>query len=1022
MAVPKLVVALAAGLSVAALAPLKTQEERGENSNHAYNFGPLCVLMAEHLDHFTKVEAPAALTNGRFRPDAVVIDVTYGPGFSSFPQAQAAFQHAVNIWKTQLTSPVAVAVQADFSNLGADVLGYASYNTIARNFTGALMTDTWFPGPIANSLAGSAITGHPGIGATFSSAFNWYFGTDGLPPAGQYDFVSVVLHELGHGLGFAGSTRVSGGLGAWGSGSPALPYIYDRYLANASNQALTNTGIFANNSSALASQLTSNNVFWAGGQGVAANGGTNPRLYAPTTWASGSSISHLDDATFPPGNANSLMTHALGSAEAVHNPGPVARGMLRDSGATLDTSCPYTLSASSFTIGQPGGRGTVGVTTNAGCAWTATSNASFVTITASASASGSATVGYSVAANTGATRTGTLTIAGQTFTLTQTGSGTTMSVNRASLAFGAVNTGTLGNISASQAVTVTFDSGAPTWIATTATSWLQVAGGSGTGAGQFTVSVINASGLPTSGTVTGSVSVTSGGAGNSPLTIPVQLTLFPSTASSGVPFGAFDTPAAGATVAGSIPVTGWALDDIEVTRVELWRDRAVGENTPVFSGSGPGNGKIYIADPIFISGARPDIESGYPGTPYAYRAGWGYLLLTQGLWNQGNGSFTLYAFAYDRDGHSVTLGSKTITVANATATLPFGAIDTPSNGQTVSGSFWNFGWALTPNATPACTIGATGVRVSIDSAPLVPVTYGGARNDIASLFPGHSNTAGSGGAYYIDTSTLSNGIHQIGWYVVDSCNRAEGIGSRFFNVLNGSSVAASSTVAARAVTKAINGIEPIEVRRGFDSTWVYPASSGARVVPIGQDERVEVILPVSARGYSAHQIVDGERRALPLGSSFDAATGTFYWQPSAGFLGRYQIEFSGASGVIRVTAVVGTAVSAVIDTPRPGPVPSSFTIAGWAVDLAARNGAGIDAVHVWAYPTAGGAPVFLGVAAIGGERPDIAALHGDQFAGASFSLTTTPMAPGTYDIVVYPHSSVINDFRGAQIVRVRVGR
>src|SRR4029077_19746351 len=135
-----------------------------------------------------------------------------------------------------------------------------------------------------------------------------------------------------------------------------------------------------------------------------------------------------------------------------------------------------------------------------------------------------------------------------------------------------------------------------------------------------------------------------------------------------------------------------------------WRDKVAGETTPVYTGGGPGNGKIFIATPLFISGARPDVEAAYGTLPLASRAGWGYLLLTWGLWNQGNSSFTLYAFAYDQDGHATTLGTKTITVDNAHATKPFGALDTPTYGQTVTSSFWNYGWALTPNATPPCAI------------------------------------------------------------------------------------------------------------------------------------------------------------------------------------------------------------------------------------------------------------------------------------------------------------------------------
>jgi hypothetical protein len=203
-------------------------------------------------------------------------------------------------------------------------------------------------------------------------------------------------------------------------------------------------------------------------------------------------------------------------------------------------------------------------------------------------------------------------------------------------------------------------------------------------------------------------------------------------------------------------------------------------------------------------------------------------------------------------------------------------------------------------------------------------------------------------------------------------------------------------------------------------------------VAIGQSERVEVVLPAAiAASYTGYQIVNGERRALPLGSSLDAVQGIFYWQPAAGFLGAHDLEFvSSRRDVVRVRAVVGTSVQAVIDTPPPHtgggnpfvglPVASSFVVAGWAIEQAAATGTGIDTVHMWAYPATGAAPIFLGVAAYGDARPDIGALFGDQFTDASFSLTVNNLAPGAYDIVVYPHSAVTGGFHGAQVVRVTV--
>ena len=74
------------------------------------------------------------------------------------------------------------------------------------------------------------------------------------------------------------------------------------------------------------------------------------------------------------------------------------------------------------------------------------------------------------------------------------------------------------------------------------------------------------------------------------------------------PFGVVDTPANGATgVAGAIPVTGWALDDVEVTKVQIYRDPLTGEPTQP-------NGKVYIGDAVVHPGC-PDPTSTTPTRP-----------------------------------------------------------------------------------------------------------------------------------------------------------------------------------------------------------------------------------------------------------------------------------------------------------------------------------------------------------------------------------------------------------------------
>ena len=148
--------------------------------------------------------------------------------------------------------------------------------------------------------------------------------------------------------------------------------------------------------------------------------------------------------------------------------------------------------------------------------------------------------------------------------------------------------------------------------------------------------------------------------------------------------------------------------------------------------SGEGSKPIYIGDALFVDGARTDIETAYPGYPFNYKAGWGYMLLTNFLPNSGNGTFKLYAIATDKEGNQTTLGSKTITCDNAHATKPFGAIDTPARvAPPRVRVYYNFGWALTPQPSQIATDGSTisvymstaspsAIRPTTPTAPISP--------------------------------------------------------------------------------------------------------------------------------------------------------------------------------------------------------------------------------------------------------------------------------------------------------------
>ena len=116
--------------------------------------------------------------------------------------------------------------------------------------------------------------------------------------------------------------------------------------------------------------------------------------------------------------------------------------------------------------------------------------------------------------------------------------------------------------------------------------------------------------------------------------------------------------------------------------------------------------------------------------------------------------------------------------------------------------------------------------------------------------------------------------------------------------------------------------------------------------------------------------------------------------------------------IISTTAVITAGPLTSIDTPDGfTPVSAGFSISGWSIDLRSTSGPGISAVHVYAYPTAGGAPIFLGAASVSQSRPDVEAIYGTRFQNCGYQLPVmTPLSPGKYLFVAFPYSSVSNSF------------
>ena len=182
---------------------------------------------------------------------------------------------------------------------------------------------------------------------------------------------------------------------------------------------------------------------------------------------------------------------------AAASTGPARTGTALVAGQRVSVTqaggCTFTISPESATVPSAGGSGKVSVTTSAGCAWTAASSASWLTISAGANGSGSGEVQYTAAATTGPGRSATLTIGGRTFTLNQ-GEGCAYTLSPASA--------TVDDSGGQGTFTVQSSAGCA-WTAAAQVPWLTItSGASGSGTGQVRFTAAANSGPSRSGAIT----------------------------------------------------------------------------------------------------------------------------------------------------------------------------------------------------------------------------------------------------------------------------------------------------------------------------------------------------------------------------------------------------------------------------------------------------------------------------------------------------------------------------------------
>ena len=239
-------------------------------------------------------------------------------------------------------------------------------------------------------------------------------------------------------------------------------------------------------------------------QNIAAAGGTGTVTVSATCqWTATSGATWITISSGAAGTGNGTVSFTV-----ANNTGAARTGTLSIAGRTFTVtqagsssptppppaSCSYSISPRSDSVPALGDTGNVDVSTTSACAWTASSNASWITISSGASGTGNGRVGYLVLPNVGGSRTGTLTVAGETFTVSQAALSCSYSISPNSQKVeGQAGTGS---------ITVSTNS-ACSWSASSNVSWIAVtSGASGTGNGTVTYSYAANDGKDRKGTIT----------------------------------------------------------------------------------------------------------------------------------------------------------------------------------------------------------------------------------------------------------------------------------------------------------------------------------------------------------------------------------------------------------------------------------------------------------------------------------------------------------------------------------------
>jgi hypothetical protein len=343
------------------------------------------------------------------------------------------------------------------------------------------------------------------------------------------------------------------------------------------------------------------------------------------------------------------------------------------------------------------------------------------------------------------------------------------------------------------------------------------------------------------------------------------------------------------------------------------------------------------------------------------------------------------------------------------------SLEAPGAGSSLTQPFPISGWAVHPGGSGTGVAAVHVYAVPTTGGPatfLGQATYGVPRPDIGAIFGAQFTNSG----FSLNATTLSPGMYRIDVYALSSLtgtfNQIRSalvtVNSSAFMSLDTPGNGASLTQPFLAGGWAIDGAGPSG--SGVDTVHLYavPAGGGASTF-VGETvyggARPDIAGIFGARflnsgfGMTVNGLSPGAYQLLAFARS--TATGTF-------------------NNVAAANIVILSGARMAIDVPAPGAIKQPFLFAGWAIDLSGPTGTGVNTVHVYAVPTAGGPAVFVGEATYGGARPDIGALFGARFTNSGFGRIVGGLAPGAYQLQAFARSTATGTFNNVASVPITV--